>query len=108
MPHTDCHTVANPHRHSFRRPSLAALTPKDPAQQTLVGRSILFCWSSVGWHVGLIKEANGDRRRKMDGEVINFFVHYEIDDNTSAHVLALATYGGEDTGSWVLLEPELE
>ena len=38
---------------------------------------------------------------------INFWVHYEIDDNTSAHVLTLETYGGTSTGSWVLLE-ELE
>ena len=67
---------------------------------------MLFCWSSVGWCVGVIKEANGDRRRKVYGEVINFWTHYEIDDNTSAHALTRDTYGGEDTGSWswVLLE----
>ena len=41
----------------------------------LVGRSMLYCWLSVGWCVGVIKEANGDRRRKMDGEVINLFNH---------------------------------
>ena len=28
-------------------------------------------------------------RYKQDGEVINFRVHYEIDDNTSSHVLKL-------------------
>ena len=26
----------------------------------------------------------------------------------AAHVLTLDVYGGEGTGSWVLLEPELE
>ena len=67
---------------------------------------MLYCWSSVGWCVGVIKEANGDRRRTMDKEVINFWVHYEIDDDTSAHVLTLDAYGGEGTGSWVLLEAE--
>ena len=38
--------------------------------------------------------------------MINFWTHYEIDDNTSAHALTRDTYGGEDTGSWswVLLE----
>lgn len=87
-------------------PPPAALTPKDPAQQTLVGCSILFCWASVGWCVGVINEANVDRRRKMDNKVINFWVHYEIDDNLSSHVLTLDTYGGEDTGSWVLLEEQ--
>ena len=78
--------------------------PKDPAQQTLVGCSLLYCWPSVGWCVGVIKEANGDKRFKMDGEVVNFFVHYEIDDDTSKHVLTLDTYGGSGVGSWVLLE----
>ena len=42
----------------------------------------------------------------MEKEVINFWVHYEIDDDTSAHVLTLDAYGGEGTGSWVLLEAE--
>ena len=55
----------------------------------LVGRSMFYCWLSVGWCVGVVKEVNGDRRRKMDGEVINLFTHYEIDDDTSAHVLTL-------------------
>ena len=40
----------------------------------------------------------------MDGEVVNFYVHYEIDDDTSRHVLKLATYGGEGVDAWVLLE----
>ena len=43
----------------------------------------------------------------MDGKVVNFFVHYEIDDNTSRHVLKLATYGGDEVDSWVLLEAVL-
>ena len=54
--------------------------------------------------MGVVTEANGDRRYKLDGEVVNFKVHYEIDDDTSKHVLALDTYGSEDVGSWVLLE----
>ena len=48
--------------------------------------------------------STGDRRFKMEGEVVNFFVHYEIDDNTSRHVLKLDGYGGDDVDSWVLLE----
>ena len=40
----------------------------------------------------------------MDGEVVNFFVHYEIDGDTSRHVLKLEDYGGDDENSWVLLE----
>ena len=35
-----------------------------------------------------------DRRFKMDSEVVNFFDHYEINDDTSKHVLALEACGG--------------
>ena len=52
----------------------------------------------------MITEAGTDRRFKIDGEVVNFYVHYEIDDDTSRHVLKLEAYGGESTNSWVLLE----
>ena len=72
-------------------PPAATLVPKDPAQQTLVGRSLLYCWPSVVWCVGIIKEANGDRRFKMDGEVVTFYVHYEIDDDTSSSSTSTAT-----------------
>ena len=41
---------------------------------------------------------------KIDGDVVNFWVYYEIDDDTSKHVLTLDTYGGDGVGSWVLLE----
>ena len=43
-------------------------------------------------------------RRQINGDVVNFYVHYEIDDDTLKHVLTLDTYGGDDVGSWVLLE----
>ena len=51
-----------------------------------------------------VAEASLDKRRKVEGEVVNFFVHYEIDDNTSKHVLSLDEYGGENPSAWVLLE----
>ena len=38
------------------------------------------------------------------GQVVNFFVHYKIDANTSRHVLKLDDYGGDGVDSWVLLE----
>ena len=41
---------------------------------------------------------------KLDGEVVNFYAHYEIDGDTSKHVLTLADYGGEGVGGWVLLK----
>ena len=73
------------------------LEPKNPAQKILVGMSIMYRWPSVGWSwcAGVIKEANKDKRFKMNGKVINFSVYYEIDDDTSKHVLELETYGGD-------------
>ena len=51
---------------------------------------------------------------KLNGDVINFWVHYEIDDDCSKHVLSLdshiqsmyshlthTTYGAHDVGSYV-------
>ena len=88
----------------------AALEPKAPEQAQLVGKSILLNWASVGWCVGVITEANRDARRTLmiDDEKVmaNFFVYYEIDENTAKHRLLLEQYGGEDVGSWVLLEAE--
>ena len=63
-------------------------------------------YARTAWDTGVIKEANKDKRFKMNGKVINFNVYYEIDDDTSKHVLELETYGGDSVGSWVLLEDD--
>ena len=42
---------------------------------------------------------------QVDGKTVNFVVHYEIDNDTSKHVLMLDNYGGDAEESWVLLEP---
>ena len=42
-------------------PSAAMLEPKAPEQQQLVGRVILFNRADVGWCVGVVRSANGDR-----------------------------------------------
>ena len=43
-------------------------------------------------------------RRTIDGVKCNFFVYYEVDQDTSKHNLALDAYGEDD--GWVLLEPQ--
>ena len=48
--------------------------------------------------------ANSDRRRKIDGSVVNYYVHYEIDDEEAEHVLELGGYGKE----WVLVQESAE
>ena len=62
------------------------------AAAAIVGRSLLYNWPVVGWCAGVIESANGDGRRKMGGEVINFLVHYEVDGDTSSHVLIFYTF----------------
>ena len=51
----------------------------------------------------MITEAGTDRRFKLDGEVVNFYVHYEIDDETVKTILRMSEYGGAEDMSWVLL-----
>ena len=82
---------------------------KASAADELVGRSILYNWPVVGWCVGMIKARNTDARfsKTIDGqrEKANFVVYYEIDDEEVNTVLRAAEHGGEEDGSWVLLEP---
>ena len=54
---------------------------------------------AVGWWRPTATDASSWTAR-----LSNFKVHYEIDDDTSKHVLTLDAYGGEGVGSWVLLE----
>lgn len=71
-------------------------------------RLILVKWPSVGWCVGKIVARNLDARvyRRMDGvrSTVNFVVYYDLDQETAKTVLRLDEYGGEEDGSWVLLE----
>ena len=86
-------------------PPPAQLEFGSPERSELIERSILFKWPMDGWHVGKITSINMDADRKMEGVGnVNFFVHYEVDDDTSEHVLQLANYGQEN--EWVLLEKE--
>ena len=65
--------------------------------------------------MGTITRRNMDARRKIDGKILNFYVHYEIDDEEASHVLEVDTYAaGPVSGApaaapaasdhWVLLE----
>ena len=64
-----------------------------------------FNWTAVGWCAGEVVRANSDRRHKIDGGVVNYYVHYEIDDEEAAeHVLELGGYGKE----WVLVQESAE
>lgn len=54
--------------------------------------------------MGEVVRANSDRRRKINGKTVNYYVHYEIDDEEAEHVLDLDGYGKE----WVLVQEPAE
>ena len=85
----------------------------EPTRTALVGRSILYRWGDgVGWCVGKVTERNTDARLRMPSkDMVNFFVYYAVDGDTSQHNLELAHCRGDNEtkhpyGSWVLLESE--
>ena len=84
------------------RPTVLTARKACPHGAQLINKNILFRWPAVGWCLGKIVEANADGRRTMDGVKVNFFVYYEMDDDTSKHALSFESYGEND--GWVLLE----
>ena len=61
----------------------------------------------VGWCVGTITKRNLNPKvsKRVDGkmEKVNFYIHYEIDDDTVKTILRMSEYGGAEDMSWVLL-----
>merc|ERR1740139_1075587 len=87
------------------KPDEAALKPGSADGKQLVGRSILYHWTDLGWCSGIIKKANGDTSKTVDGDVISSEIYYEVDDDLSHHVLDLALYVPDGpANSWVLLQ----
>ena len=62
------------------------------AAETFVGRRLMYNWEGVGWCEGVVEARNTDKRFQMGGEMVNFWVHYELDDNLSKHVLGSDDY----------------
>ena len=95
------------------KPHRAALEPGSAACQRLVGRSILYYWADQGsgdqgWTAGVIEKVNGDKSKLIDGEMVNFEVYYELDNDLSRHVLKLEKCTPDGPAhSWVLLEEPL-
>ena len=66
-------------------------------------------WEGFGWLVGTIETVNVDKRRKIDGDHVNFFIQYdgEEDSGPVPHLLEVGEYRTEDDAdydSWPLLE----
>ena len=86
-------------------PDKAALQPGGAEGKKLVGRSVLYHWADVGWCSGVIEKANGDKSKTVDGDMVNFEIYYEMDDDLSRHVLEMDKYLPDGPpNSWVLLE----
>jgi hypothetical protein len=87
------------------KPDRAALEPGSAGSKQLVGRSILYHWTDVGWVLGVVHSVNGDTSTMIDGDMVNFMVYYEWDDDHSRHVLKPDAYHLDGpANSWVLLE----
>jgi len=87
------------------KPDEAQLEPRNPEGKKLVGRSVLYHWADVGWCSGVIEKANGDKSKTVDGDMVNFEIYYEMDDDLSRHVLEMEKYLPDGpANSWVLLE----
>ena len=82
---------------------LAFLGPPQRARLSFLNIEGSFPVSAIGWQPGVITRRNTDARRKRDGELANFYIHYEVDDDEVATVLSLEDYGGDDECSWLLL-----
>ena len=57
----------------------------------------------MGWCEGKIVAVNTDARFRVGDNKINFFIYYEVDDDTSKHHLSASNYGREN--EWVHLDP---
>jgi hypothetical protein len=92
-------------------PTSAQLEFGCEAGDALLGKHILFHWEGMGWCEGILESRNMDSSLMIDEEtrgIVNFIVHYAIDDEKSQHNLELQFYGGGPAaafGYWVLLEP---
>lgn len=75
-----------------------------PEADALIGRSILFNWGSIGWHLGVLQRRIYDGRTKRSGEQCNFYIYYEVDDEEVPTALRLEEYGVDEECGWVLLE----
>ena len=49
------------------------------------GFKILYNWPAVGWIDGKVVKRNVNRRMKIGSDIVNFFVFYKPDDDTSKH-----------------------
>ena len=90
------------------KPHKAALEPGSADGKQLVGRSILYHWVDEGWIAGVIEKVNSDKSKVIDGDMVNFRVYYEFENDLSNHVLQLEKCTPDGPAhSWVLLEEPL-
>ena len=90
-------------------PAVEKLDPLVAASDELLGEAIILRFEHFGWCIGELKKKNTDKRRKIDGKMVNFIAKFEIDEGTTEVSLQVAEYDTSpdaDYQSWLLLEPE--
>jgi hypothetical protein len=63
--------------------SLSFSRMRTPWLMLSLGCKILYYWPAVGWIEGEVVKRNVDRRMKIGSDIVNFFVFYKHDDDTS-------------------------
>ena len=74
-----------------------------------VGSQIIVKLEHFGWCIGTLTEKNTNRRRKINGKMVNFIAKFEIDEGNTELSLEAAQYdtlAEADYESWLMLEPE--
>ena len=91
-----------------RTRDLRGKSVREAPADALVGRSVLFKWPAIGWCIAKITERNVDARvyKKIEDQrvKVNFYLFFEVDQQTLKTCLRLEEHGGDNDFAWVLLD----
>ena len=89
-----------------------AADPFSDESNVLVGSKIIVKLEQFGWCIGTLTEKNTNRRRKINGKMVNFIAKFDMDgDETTDLSLEVTEYDTSafaEYESWLLLEPLVE
>ena len=86
--------------------------PTAPAANMLIGSKIIVKLEHYGWCIGTLTEKNTNRRRKINGKMVNFIAKFDIDGGETTDLSLevteydISAFAGYE--SWLLLEPLVE
>ena len=65
------------------------LRRENAVTDAFLGCKVLYNWPAVGGIAGEVVKRNVDHRMKIGSDIVNFFVFYKHDNDTSKHVLLI-------------------